>query len=82
MIPQDDRNATGRLVLGYEQNDSENLDYEYPLATGFPLEAGSMNVIVPDVQPGNNYIVVLFGDSGNASPEFTIVESESSLQVL
>jgi len=72
-IPAEEANATGILVLGYEQDDSENLDVDNPLAQDFPLMAGAVNITVPNVVFREDYIVVLFGDSGNASPEFTII---------
>ncbi|KAF8469398.1 hypothetical protein DFH94DRAFT_602351, partial [Russula ochroleuca] len=65
-------NFTGMLILGHQSAGSENLDLQNPLATGFSLRDGSVRVTCPTVSPGNNYIVVLFGDSGNASPQFTI----------
>ncbi|KAN0118572.1 hypothetical protein V8E52_004995 [Russula decolorans] len=70
----------GMLVLGNQTitPDSENLDFYHPLATNFSLLDGSVNVTCPNVSPGNNYIVVLFGDSGNASPLFTISNSSAS----
>lgn len=64
-----------------------------PLATGFPLIDGAVNITVPgDAATRDDYIVVrtytspfgpmrhalifilntVFGDSGNASPKFTI----------
>ncbi|KAI0289174.1 hypothetical protein BC826DRAFT_939318, partial [Russula brevipes] len=64
----------GVLLLGQ----SENLDVEHPLAQDFSLRAGSVELTVPDVTLGSNYIVVLLGDSGNASPPFTI-KSQSEL---
>ncbi|KAG6375382.1 hypothetical protein JVT61DRAFT_2938 [Boletus reticuloceps] len=49
-----------------------------PLAQGFPLDAGHVNVTVPaDTQPSDQWILVLFGDSGNWSPTFTIKSSSS-----
>ncbi|EPT05168.1 hypothetical protein FOMPIDRAFT_1111829 [Fomitopsis schrenkii] len=43
------------------------------LASGFHLADGSVEVTVPSgLDPGSDYQVVLFGDSGNVSPEFTI----------
>ncbi|KAI0301171.1 hypothetical protein B0F90DRAFT_1618339, partial [Multifurca ochricompacta] len=65
-------NFTGQLLLGFLTSDSENLDVSNPLATSFPLSSGAVQITVPDVQFRTNYIVVLFGDSGNASPQFTI----------
>jgi len=47
----------GMLVLGQP----ENLDVGetgHPLAQDFSLRAGSVELTVPDVKPGSNYIVV------------------------
>ncbi|KAF8469389.1 hypothetical protein DFH94DRAFT_221890 [Russula ochroleuca] len=72
-IPQSARNYTGSIVLGFDDGTgSENLDYENPLAHGFLLTSGGHPVTVPNVSPNNTYFVVLFGDSGNKSPHFTI----------
>ncbi|KAI0269929.1 hypothetical protein BC834DRAFT_931847 [Gloeopeniophorella convolvens] len=65
-------NFTGQLVLGFQTEDSENLDLAHPLAEGFSLRDGAVHVTCPDVPTRDNYIVVLIGDSGNASPQFTI----------
>ncbi|EIM81626.1 uncharacterized protein STEHIDRAFT_22683, partial [Stereum hirsutum FP-91666 SS1] len=72
VIPPEAQNSTGTLVLGFQTSDSENLQLDDPLAKGFLLTDGSVQITVPDVTEKSNYIVVLFGDSGNASPEFTI----------
>ncbi|GJJ13277.1 hypothetical protein Clacol_007528 [Clathrus columnatus] len=68
--------GTGMIVLGFlndTANDgNEHLDLANPLATGFPLSSGRVNVKVPSVPAMDSYILVLFGDSGNASPQFTI----------
>ncbi|EMD31385.1 hypothetical protein CERSUDRAFT_89078 [Gelatoporia subvermispora B] len=71
-IPAEGQNQTGLLLLGYQENDSENLDISHPLAVGFPISAGEVNITVPNVTMRTDYIVVLFGDSGNVSPQFTI----------
>ncbi|KIY73054.1 hypothetical protein CYLTODRAFT_342821 [Cylindrobasidium torrendii FP15055 ss-10] len=42
------------------------------LAEGFNITDGSVSVTVPEVDMGS-YQIVLMGDSGNFSPEFTIV---------
>ncbi|KAN0133648.1 hypothetical protein V8E53_008372 [Lactarius tabidus] len=42
------------------------------LASDFKVVNGHVTVKVPKVQPGNDYSLVLFGDSGNFSPQFTI----------
>ncbi|KAI0032559.1 hypothetical protein K488DRAFT_37689, partial [Vararia minispora EC-137] len=65
-------NLTGQLVLGFQTPGSENLNLDNPLAVNFSLNAGRVTITVPDVPPKSNYIVVLIGDSGNASPQFTI----------
>ncbi|KAG7450889.1 uncharacterized protein BT62DRAFT_928177 [Guyanagaster necrorhizus] len=43
------------------------------LASGFSILDGAVNVIVPETTTvGDDYYVVLFGDSGNWSGEFSI----------
>jgi len=81
-IPPSSANSTGTLLLGYFDGYSqgENLDIEHPLASGFLLADGCVHVEVPDVSPRDNYIVVLMGNSGNASPEFTISKRRSTSQ--
>lgn len=44
-----------------------------PLAAGFSILDGTVQVQVPNVTPGDDYQVVVFGDSGNYSPTFSIV---------
>ncbi|KAI0289171.1 hypothetical protein BC826DRAFT_1032874, partial [Russula brevipes] len=58
----DFRGFKGRLILRYQTADSENLDPPYASS----LRDGSVVVACP------TYIGVLFGDLGNASPQFTI----------
>jgi hypothetical protein len=73
--PSQVTNPVGTLLLGYLNPDGsggENLDVDHPLAQNFQLDAGSVTVTVPTVVPKDSYIVVLIGDSGNASEEFTI----------
>ncbi|KAG0704226.1 hypothetical protein DFH29DRAFT_802236 [Suillus ampliporus] len=73
-VPVEKQNSTGRLLLGFEANSSENLDTEHPLAVDFPITDGQVSFIVPqNTTRRNNAIIVLFGDSGNASPQFMIV---------
>ncbi|KJA24372.1 hypothetical protein HYPSUDRAFT_200596 [Hypholoma sublateritium FD-334 SS-4] len=43
-----------------------------PLASGFNLTDGSVQITVPNVPPRDDYLIVLFGDSGNTSPAFSI----------
>ncbi|KAI0086234.1 hypothetical protein BDY19DRAFT_862356, partial [Irpex rosettiformis] len=47
---------------------------ETPVIVGynFPLVNGRVEITVPDVLSGDDYSLVLFGDSGNWSEEFTI----------
>ncbi|KIP10185.1 hypothetical protein PHLGIDRAFT_11430 [Phlebiopsis gigantea 11061_1 CR5-6] len=48
-------------------------DAANPLAQGFDLRAGQVSVTVPaSTAPGADYQIVLFGDSGNLSPDFII----------
>ncbi|KAF9212550.1 hypothetical protein BGZ59_006610 [Podila verticillata] len=79
-IPEKD--ATGTIVLGYlsgkEGDTNEHLDYKNPLATGFKLTKGRQNIVIPNVEERKTYIIVLFGDSGNASPMFTITNPTPS----
>ncbi|PBK99785.1 hypothetical protein ARMGADRAFT_1008282 [Armillaria gallica] len=42
------------------------------LASGFDILLGQYEVTVPYVAESSEYILVLMGDSGNWSPEFTI----------
>ncbi|KAF9485511.1 hypothetical protein BDN70DRAFT_770384, partial [Pholiota conissans] len=42
------------------------------LASGFNILDARTTVVVPWVLNGNDYQLVLFGDSGNFSPKFTI----------
>ncbi|KAI0043943.1 hypothetical protein FA95DRAFT_1562764 [Auriscalpium vulgare] len=73
-IPPAGSNNTGLVLLGHgvPGSDSENLDIDHPLASGFKISDGSVEVVTPDVAPDSAYFVVLFGDSGNRSPAFTI----------
>lgn len=71
-IPEHVTNPTGKLVLGKLNGDQEHLYTDIALAEGFPITDKNVTIIVPKVDPADNYIVVLFGDSGNRSPPFTI----------
>jgi len=42
------------------------------LAENFDILLGKYEITVPCVEDGNDYQIVLFGDSGNFSQEFTI----------
>ncbi|KAF7298885.1 hypothetical protein MIND_00836500 [Mycena indigotica] len=65
----------GKLQLGFLTSESENLSVI--LAQGFNLTDEKVQITVPNVVTRSNYIIVLFGDSGNRSPEFTIKGSSS-----
>ncbi|KAH9942898.1 hypothetical protein B0H21DRAFT_749420 [Amylocystis lapponica] len=69
--PVDITNKMGRVVLAtnYLQ------DYENPLASNFSILDGWVTVTAPNVTTGNDYTIVLFGDSGNYSPNFTITDA-------
>ncbi|MFD9793626.1 hypothetical protein ACFWXK_22070 [Streptomyces sp. NPDC059070] len=71
--PQQITNPTGLIALsrrGRFVNGPGGLDR--PLASEFSILDGHAEITVPDVAPGE-YTVVLFGDSGNAGPPFSIV---------
>ncbi|KAI0313935.1 hypothetical protein OF83DRAFT_1175205 [Amylostereum chailletii] len=73
-LNEDSKEYTGSLLLGYSESgsSSEHLDISHPLASGFKLKDGQVNYTIPEVQDRNTYFVVLMGDSGNKSPEFSI----------
>ena len=49
---------------------------DWDLATDFPLNSGAQTVTLPpDLETKTSYIIVVMGDSGNASPKFTIKAS-------
>lgn len=50
------------------------IDFDYELASNFNILDGKVQVVVPTVSTGT-YAIVLFGDSGNFSQNFTIVAS-------
>ncbi|KAL5524379.1 hypothetical protein ACEPAF_9519 [Sanghuangporus sanghuang] len=66
--PDQVTNPLGRVQLRKDGHTSSDV-----LAEGFNLTDGSVEITVPDVTPDFGYQVVLFGDSGNFSPEFEIV---------
>ncbi|KAI0786877.1 hypothetical protein C8Q75DRAFT_769674 [Abortiporus biennis] len=70
--PANITNPTGKVILGFLTDDSENLMADSPLAQGFPITQGSVQITVPDVPSRTNYIIALIGDSGNISPLFSI----------
>ncbi|KAF8073413.1 hypothetical protein FPV67DRAFT_744617 [Lyophyllum atratum] len=73
-IPAGRRNTKSMVVLGWMDSGdtNEHLDLNHPLAHDFPIGQACVTFVVPNVPPRDNYIVVVFGDSGNHSPAFTI----------
>lgn len=73
-MPEQAANYTGLVKLGYLPADGaggENL--HWTLARDFSIAAGIVEIKLPhDLEPRKDYIIVLMGDSGNASPKFTI----------
>ncbi|KAJ3725157.1 hypothetical protein C8R42DRAFT_576348 [Lentinula raphanica] len=50
------------------------------LASGFDLRQGWVTITCPsDVIPGNNYSIILFGDSGDQSEQFSIISPMQSI---
>jgi len=81
-LPSNEQDKTGMILLGFYNHTStdptnEHLDTQNPLANGFLLSAGQINVTVPDKPELDSYFLVLFGDSGNTSGEFTIAPAEA-----
>ncbi|KAG1822870.1 uncharacterized protein BJ212DRAFT_1585518 [Suillus subaureus] len=62
-------NGIGRVYLAT----NTIIDLDHPLAIGFNILDGRVAIQVPSVPTGQNYSIVLFGDSGNYSPQFTII---------
>ncbi|KAF7767909.1 hypothetical protein Agabi119p4_7152 [Agaricus bisporus var. burnettii] len=75
-LPNQKHKNTGLVLLGYLENGSEHLDLRNPLATGFRMDAGFVPIKVPrKIAERNNYICVVFGDSGNISQKFKITKA-------
>jgi hypothetical protein len=64
----------GRIMLGYlEKGDQYNEHLQWTLKTEVHLSTGSQKITLPSgLSTKTSYIIVLMGDSGNASPQFTI----------
>ncbi|KII86653.1 hypothetical protein PLICRDRAFT_43293 [Plicaturopsis crispa FD-325 SS-3] len=67
--PKQITNPNGTVVLAKAYRLK---DLDHPLASGFSILDGRVEITVPDVAPGDDYEIVLFGDSGNYSQNFTI----------
>ncbi|KAJ9474121.1 hypothetical protein PHBOTO_004183 [Pseudozyma hubeiensis] len=78
-LPTEAENYTGQIKLGYLPADGsggENL--HWTLADGFLIKDEQSSITLPaDLGQKNDYIVVVLGDSGNASPKFTINSAAS-----
>jgi len=69
-------NSIGMVVLAQNGSifTSQPGGLDDPLASNFSIRLGRIEFVVPEVPAANDYQIVLFGDSGNFSPEFTIKE--------
>ncbi|CAO3668782.1 hypothetical protein G6F56_003954 [Rhizopus delemar] len=69
----------GYIKLGYLESDDEyNEHLLWDLASDFNLDSGAQTITLPsDLETKRTYIIVLMGDSGNASPKFTIQAARS-----
>ncbi|KAG1870150.1 hypothetical protein DFJ58DRAFT_653248 [Suillus subalutaceus] len=65
--PSEVTNPTGQVYL--RQGDATESS---PIAYGFALTDGEVEVTIPDDTVPGEYMIVLFGDSGNWSEEFLI----------
>ncbi|KAJ7643994.1 hypothetical protein FB45DRAFT_285459 [Roridomyces roridus] len=68
--PKQITNREGMIVL---VNKGLMIDLEHPLAEKFDIMTGSHEVEVPDVKPGTDYQILVFGDSGNTGEMFEIL---------
>ncbi|KAF9261451.1 hypothetical protein L218DRAFT_870148 [Marasmius fiardii PR-910] len=66
------RISSGSAVMLRNSTGPTPADLYLKKVNTFDLRDGTVEVTVPDVPPGTDYVVVLFGDSGNWSPEFEI----------
>ncbi|WFD28840.1 hypothetical protein MNAN1_003855 [Malassezia nana] len=71
-LPPQLKNATGTIRLGHIEGNDSNEHLADTLADEFLLRTGNVTFSVPKVDPRDDYVVVLFGDSGNHSPKFSI----------
>ncbi|KIY71197.1 hypothetical protein CYLTODRAFT_419050 [Cylindrobasidium torrendii FP15055 ss-10] len=77
-IPDQFRSTNSKAILGYwdDQSPGENLNFDQPLAQDFPLVDGWVEAEMPWEIEAREYFFVLFGDSGNRSPSFSVYEPE------
>ncbi|CAO1631027.1 unnamed protein product [Sympodiomycopsis kandeliae] len=79
-IPDELQDGTAEVRLGYlPENGQGGENLRWILAKKVPLTDGSVTFKLPaDLRSRNDYIVVLLGDSGNASPKFTITGTHAT----
>ncbi|KIY71196.1 hypothetical protein CYLTODRAFT_328311, partial [Cylindrobasidium torrendii FP15055 ss-10] len=65
-------NPNGRVVLGQKTTGDDSEHLGEVLAENFSILDGNISFTIPNVPESDDYIIVLFGDSGNASPKFNI----------
>ncbi|KAH9851532.1 hypothetical protein C2E23DRAFT_886399 [Lenzites betulinus] len=71
-------NPAAQIILGTIAEDGKmRLMFETPLASGFPILSGAVNVTVPSLPSGGNYILCVFGSTRDISPPFMIVGADS-----
>ncbi|KAF8345856.1 hypothetical protein F5887DRAFT_1073936 [Amanita rubescens] len=72
--PEQITNTIGEVFL----RKGDLTDVNHPLAGNFSILLGRIEITVPHVPPGHDYRIVLMGDSGNWSPEFTIIAHKNA----
>ncbi|KAF8842184.1 hypothetical protein BDN67DRAFT_966178 [Paxillus ammoniavirescens] len=78
-VPAQIQNTTVVILLGYSENNSENLDIQHPLASGVPIMDGTVEITVPwNATYRTDYLVALIGDSGDTSDCFTILPNSTA----
>ncbi|KAI0720567.1 hypothetical protein C8T65DRAFT_735896 [Cerioporus squamosus] len=75
--PEHITNNKGTIVLAK----AGRMDINHPLASNFSILDGWYEITVPSVPAGTDYAIVLFGDSGNDSGEFTIAPAMLAAEV-
>ncbi|WFD01122.1 hypothetical protein MYAM1_003883 [Malassezia yamatoensis] len=74
-LPSAAKAESGFIKLGHLDSNSDGEHLNQTLAKNFKLGNGNVSFTLPqDIESRDDYIVVLFGDSGNKSPKFTIHE--------
>jgi len=71
VVPPEDSATTAEIILGWLDSTGENLQIDNPLAQ-IALGDGEVSLTVPNVAERDNYILCLFGSSGDITGTFTI----------